>query len=166
MTVAGAVRLLTYEDLPTLLAWRNHSDVRTFMLTQHEISLEEHHRWFSTASQDSTRRLLIVEVAQDPIGFVQLSNVGPGGIADWGFYARPNAAKGSGRKIGVAALNYAFHDLGLHKVCGQAIKQNAASISFHKRLGFQQEGVLRDHVRIEGVYHTLIVFGMLAIEWQ
>ena len=165
MTEAGSVRLLTYEDLPTLLAWRNHLDVRRFMLTQHEITLEEHQRWFSAASQDSTRRLLIVEDAHGAIGFVQFSSVGPGSVAEWGFYARPDAAKGSGRKIGFAALDYAFQGLRLHKVCGQAIERNVTSIAFHKRLGFQQEGVLREQVRIEGTYHTLLCFGMLATEW-
>jgi len=101
-----------------------------------------------------------------PIGFVQLGNVLPGGIADWGFYARPDAPKGSGRKLGCTALTYAFRELGLHKVCGQAIESNRPSIALHNRLGFQQEGLLRDQQRIAGAYHTLVCFGLLAQEWN
>ena len=163
---ATFIRPLVAEDLPEVINWRNHPDVRRFMFTQHEISLEEHRCWFARVSHDSARHLLIVEDAQEPIGFVQLSNVCPGGVADWGFYARPDAPKGTGRKIGWAALRYAFGELGLHKVCGQAIDSNKASIAFHKKLGFKQEGALRDQQRIEGVYHTLICFGLLAHEWQ
>jgi UDP-4-amino-4,6-dideoxy-N-acetyl-beta-L-altrosamine N-acetyltransferase len=136
------------------------------MFTQHEISLDEHRNWFAKASQDSTRRLLIVEEGQHPIGYVQFSNVFNRGIADWGFYARPDVPKGSGRKLGATALDYAFGALNLHKVCGQAINSNQASIAFHKRLGFTQEGVLRDQRRIGCEYHTVICFGLLEHEWH
>lgn len=160
------IRAVTYDDLPMVLAWRNHPEVRRFMFTQHEISLDEHRQWFAKASQDSARRLLIVEEAREAIGYVQFNQVCPGGVSDWGFYARPDSPRGSGRKLGFSALGYAFGELGLHKVCGQAIESNQASINFHCRLGFRQEGVLREQQRIEGRYHTVYCFGMLAQEWQ
>ena len=149
-----------------LLAWRNHPEIRRFMLTQHEINLDEHRNWFTKASQDESRRLLIVEDEQQPIGYVQFSNVVKGGVSDWGFYARPDSPKGTGRKLGVTALDYAFRLLCLHKVCGQAIESNHASIAFHERLGFLLEGVLRDQQRIGDDYHSLHCFGMLSHEWQ
>lgn len=160
------IRAVTDADLPILLSWRNHDDVRRFMFNQHEISFEEHRNWFTKASADVTCRLLIVEDALVPLGYVQLSHVEPAYVADWGFYVRPDAPKGSGRNLGQIALNYAFGELKLHKVCGQVIESNVDSIAFHRRLGFAQEGVLRDQKRINGVYHNLICFGLLADEWQ
>lgn len=149
-----------------VLAWRNHPAIRSYMLTQHEISLQEHRNWFERVQHDTARRLLIVSDATEPIGFVQFNPVAQGGIADWGFYARPDAPKGSGSKLGQAALEYAFKDLGLHKVCGQAIESNVASIAFHQKLGFAQEGRLREQQRIGEKYHTLFCFGLLAKDWQ
>jgi UDP-4-amino-4,6-dideoxy-N-acetyl-beta-L-altrosamine N-acetyltransferase len=160
------IRVVTWDDLAMVLAWRNHTDVRRFMFTQHKISMEEHRDWFTKATQDPNRRLLIIEENKKAIGYVQFSQVVDGGIAEWGFYANPDAPKGTGRMVGVTALNYAFSFLKLHKVCGQAIEGNQASINFHKRLGFALEGVLRDQQRIEGVYHSLHCFGLLAREWQ
>lgn len=160
------IRPMAEDDLPTVLAWRNHPDVRRFMFTQHEIKLDEHRTWFAKAFLDTSRRLLIVEDAQAAIGYVQLRQVAEGGIADWGFYANPDAPRGTGRKLGVMALNHAFGHLRLHKVCGQAIAHNQASIAFHQRMGFTVEGVLRDQQRIEGAYHSLYCFGLLASEWQ
>lgn len=136
------------------------------MFTQHEISLDEHRNWFAVAGNDPTRRLLIVEEDRDPIGYVQFNNVAMDGVADWGFYARPDAPKRSGAKLGAMALNHAFGAIGLHKVCGQAMEANLASIAFHKRLGFVQEGVLRDQKLVDGLYRTLICFGLLAHEWR
>lgn len=162
----GRVRAVREEDLPALLAWRNHPQVRAFMFSRHEIGLDEHRAWFAGASQDDTRRLLIVEDDGGPLGFVQFADVVPGGISDWGFYARPDAPKGTGRKMGAAALGHAFSALQLHKVCGQAIAGNTASIALHRALGFAQEGVLRDQHQIEGAYHSLICFGLLEQEWR
>jgi UDP-4-amino-4,6-dideoxy-N-acetyl-beta-L-altrosamine N-acetyltransferase len=163
---ACRIRLLRGEELPMLLSWRNHPEVRRFMFTQHEIGFLEHRQWFDRVSQDFSRRLLIVEEAQTPIGYVQFANVTDGGIADWGFYARPNAVKGTGQKIGKTALNYAFKLLNLHKVCGQAIETNHVSIDFHAKLGFTKEAFLRDQKKINGEYLSLICFGLLAKEWH
>lgn len=166
MLKACTVQALTEGDLPMVLAWRNHHSIRSYMLTQHEISLQEHRKWFERVQHEKTRQQLIVSDGTEPIGFVQFNPVTQGGIADWGFYARPDAPKGSGRKLGKAALEYAFKDLGLHKVCGQAIESNAVSIAFHQKLGFVEEGRLREQQRIGEKYHTLFCFGLLAKDWQ
>jgi len=166
MTSNGRIRKVTESDLLTLLTWRNHSQVRSFMVSQHEISMDEHRAWFTRAAQDEKRRLLIVEDEAGPIGFVQFSDVAPGGIADWGFYARPGAPKGAGRIMSTVALNHAFSALRLHKVCGQALIGNIASIKLHLGMGFVQEGILRDQQKIEGDYRSLICFGLLEQEWR
>jgi len=166
MTENLLIRSMIEDDLPMVLAWRNHPEVRRYMFTHHEISLAEHTQWFMRAVQDNARRLLIVQEQGSPIGYVQFSNVEPGGVADWGFYARPEASKGTGSKLGASALDHAFGQLKLHKVCGQAIDTNQASIRFHERLGFKREGVLRDQKRMNEQYQTLICFGLLAHEWQ
>ena len=166
MSDADTVRALTEDDLPMVLAWRNHPAVRSYMLTQHEISLDEHRNWFARVKEDKTRQQLIVSDGAEPLGFVQFNPVGQGEISDWGFYARPDAPKGSGTKLGQAALVHAFRKLGLHKVCGQAIECNVASIAFHQKLGFAEEGRLREQQRIGDRYHTLFFFGLLAKDWR
>lgn len=165
MTENCKIRQMTDVDLEQVLAWRNNVKVRRYMLTQHEISPAEHRQWFERTSLEPMRRLLIVEEDGLPLGFVHFKGVVPEGIADWGFYAAPDVPKGSGRKLGVTALDFAFGALGLHKVCGQALDFNEASIRFHRELGFRQEGVLRQQHRIDGTYHDLICFGLLRDEW-
>lgn len=166
MAETSRIRPMGVDDLALVLSWRNHPEIRRYMLTQHEICLDEHKIWFAKASQDKARQLLIVENGHLPLGYVQFSNVIAGGVADWGFYANPEAPKGTGKKLGTLALCHAFESLHLHKVCGQALDFNTASISFHQRFGFAQEGLLRDQYRIDGVYHSLICFGLLRREWQ
>ena len=159
------IRPLESHDLPMVLVWRNDPRIRSCMLTQHEISLDEHRTWFSRVSNDETRRQLIVEDQGGPIGFVQFSGVMEGGISEWSFHTAPNSKKGSGKKLGIAALNYAFEVLKLHKVCGQVLISNRASLAFHARLGFVKEGVLREQCFVNGVYLSMICFGLITKEW-
>lgn len=160
------VRPMTAADLERVLAWRNHPEVRRYMYSQHEISLEEHACWFEKASRDPRLHLLVFESGGMPFGFVKIHQTAPGGVGEWGFYAAPDAPKGTGRQLGLAALRYAFTEAEMHKLCGQALVYNERSIRFHQNLGFQKEGLLRQH-HFDGLnYHDVVCFGLLANEWQ
>ncbi|MNJ23669.1 hypothetical protein D3C77_180590 [compost metagenome] len=160
------VRDMMSTDLELVLSWRNHRDVRRYMYTQHEISIEEHRGWFERSSNDPFKHQLIFESHGVPLGFINIVVKEQGGIADWGFYAAPVAPKGTGRKLGSTVLNYCFDKLMLHKVCGQALSFNERSIIFHKSMGFLQEGVLRDQHYDGENYHAVICFGLLSHEWN
>lgn len=160
------IRRLTSNDLAMVLSWRNHPSVRSMMFDSLIIEMDEHRGWFDRTSQDATRRLLIVEADENPVGFVQLDGVEPGGVSDWGFYARPEAPAGTGRLLGRIALDYAFNELDLHKICGRVLAVNQPSVGLHKRLGFRQEGELREHHRMDGIWRSVLCFGLLRQEWK
>lgn len=65
-----------------------------------------------------------------------------------------------------ALVNYAFFDLGLHRVEIRCGEYNLKSRSIPERLGFVKEGKIRDGEVLNGVFHDLIVYGMLSREWN
>lgn len=152
-------------DLESVLKLRNHPEIRRYMLTQHEITMEEHIKWFKCASQNQGIKLLIFEINDVCSGFVQFKKTNHPSVVDWGFYVAPGAPKGTGRKLGIAALQYAFEQEKFHKICGQALEVNWPSIQFHKSLGFVQEGVLREQHLNGDSSQDLICFGILRKEW-
>lgn len=151
------------QDLKLIYSWRSHSSIRKFMLAQENFSFEKHIEWFSKIQEDSSKHLLIIEEESEPIGFAQFSRLDE--IAYWGFYAAPDAPKGTGTKIGKAALEFGFLNLNLHKVCGQVLDFNKASIKLHTKLGFVKEGILREHHKVGSEYYDLVSFGLLSKEW-
>jgi UDP-4-amino-4,6-dideoxy-N-acetyl-beta-L-altrosamine N-acetyltransferase len=153
------------DDLERVLAWRNHPDVRDHMFTRHAITPQEHQAWFARSRGDARRHLLIYESSGAPLGFVSLDIGSHEQVADWGFYASPQAPKGTGQRMGHAALDHAFGPLALHKVCGRAIETNQASIRLHVRLGFQREGLLREQHFDGEKFRAVLCFGLLAREW-
>lgn len=161
----SCIRPMAERDLVEVLSWRNHPEVRRYMYTQNVISLEEHARWFAEESQDPQKHLLVFEMDTVPVGFVKIHQISNGGTAEWGFYVAPDAPKGVGGALGWAALRYSFESAKLHKICGSVLAFNERSIRYHLRLGFQQEGFLRQHCFNGQQYHDVVCFGLLASEW-
>lgn len=156
---------MTAEDLTVVLAWRNHPDIRRFMYTTHEITMEEHRRWFERTAGDPNKMVLIFECDGIRNGFVQFSRHKVSRVADWGFYVAPDAPKGTGRRLGQTAIDYAFTEWGLHKICGQALAFNEPSVGFHQAMGYRQEGCLREQHFDGNHYHDVLCFGLLSSEW-
>lgn len=159
------VRSMKEGDLEQVLSWRNHPEVRRYMYTQHEISLEEHTRWFTRESQDPNRHLLLFEIDTTPLGFINIHQIANGGIGEWGFYVAPDAPMGTGQHLGQSALSYAFKVVRLHKLCAQALAFNERSVRFHLNLGFYQEGILRQQHFDGQEYHDVVCMGLLCSEW-
>ncbi|SES02388.1 ribosomal-protein-serine acetyltransferase [Gracilibacillus ureilyticus] len=65
-----------------------------------------------------------------------------------------------------ALTDYAFHDLGLQKVDIRAAVQNKKSRSIPERLGFVNEGCIRQAEWLYDHYVDHVVYGMLAKDWN
>jgi len=159
------LREMTAADLEHVLKIRNHNEIRRNMLTHHEIAMNEHISWFHSSSQNENIELLVFEMNEECCGFVQFKKTHYPGVQDWGFFVSPDAPKGTGKKLGMAALSRAFKKDNLHKIRGEVLEGNQSSIGFHKSLGFLQEGVFRDHHFDGEVYHNIICFGLLKHDW-
>lgn len=64
-----------------------------------------------------------------------------------------------------AMLGYAFDELHLRRLEADADPRNAASIRSLERLGFQQEGYLRERWNVDGEIQDALFFGLLKREW-
>lgn len=163
--MSDRVRPMMEDDVETVLAWRNHPEIRQSMYSQDEIPLAECRAWFARCAENPLQSLLVFEADGVSSGFVNLKEEPYGRIGTWGFYAAPGCAPGTGSRLGGTALAYAFGPAGLYKVCGEAIAYNKASIRFHEKMGFRQEGVLRDHYFDGNTYHDVFRFGLISTEW-
>ncbi|XJZ28075.1 GNAT family N-acetyltransferase [Bacillota bacterium Lsc_1132] len=65
-----------------------------------------------------------------------------------------------------ALLNYAFEDLGLNRVEIRCGEKNRKSRAIPERLGFVKEGKIRDGEQLPSGFHDIILYSMLAREWN
>jgi RimJ/RimL family protein N-acetyltransferase len=63
-------------------------------------------------------------------------------------------------------IDFGFTELGLHRISAAIGPDNAASIAVVKRLGFELEGCIRDHVWTNGGWRASQLYSVLAHEWD
>jgi len=63
-------------------------------------------------------------------------------------------------------IDYAFNKLKLNKVEIHCAENNKKSQGIPKRLGFTKEGVLREAQYLYGEFVNLVIYGLLAREWE
>ncbi len=65
-----------------------------------------------------------------------------------------------------ALVDYAFDTLGLNKVEIRCATGNTRSCAIPQRLGFQQEGIIRQAEWLYDHYVDLVLYGLLVGEWR
>ncbi len=73
--------------------------------------------------------------------------------------------KGYAAEAAVLLLRFMFQENRYHKCHVRIFAHNDASLALHRRLGFTEEGRLREQVYLSGRYHDVVMMGMLADEF-
>ncbi|MGW1090943.1 GNAT family N-acetyltransferase [Streptomyces sp. NPDC002596] len=74
--------------------------------------------------------------------------------------------KGYAAEAVVLLLRFMFAERRYHKCLAAVLAPNEASLALFRRLGFTEEGRLREHVFFAGRHHDLVMMGMLADEFD
>ena len=65
-----------------------------------------------------------------------------------------------------ALIGYAFEELGMHRVVVRCASENAKSRAIPERLGFTEEGMLRECEWLHDRFVDLVVYSLLKQEWE
>ncbi|KAB8135353.1 UDP-4-amino-4,6-dideoxy-N-acetyl-beta-L-altrosamine N-acetyltransferase [Gracilibacillus oryzae] len=162
------LRELTEEYLPIVLQWRNSDHVRFVMYNQDKISWEEHQSWFERISNNPAHRVFLYFAEQKPLGLVQISEINKNHKrCYWGFYiGEKDAPKGSGTKMGQLAIDKMFSDLQMNKICAEVMETNKISLAYHKKLGFEREGLFKQHIKNGDSYLNVVTMALLRENWK
>lgn len=74
--------------------------------------------------------------------------------------------RGYGADAISALLDYAFGELGLHRIGLSVFEFNEAAIATYEKLGFQTEGRLRQTIRRDDAFYDAILMSVLRPEWE
>ena len=161
-----SLRQMTESDLPTILGWRNHPDVRKNMYTQHVISWDEHAAWFHRMKDDPSKRYFVCVNGSEPVGVVGFYGIRDDHkTAEWAFYSGDVSARGVGSQMEFLALEYAFLELGLEKLSCEVLGYNESVIAFHRKHGFRVEGVRRRQYFLNGRYEDVHLLALFRKDW-
>lgn len=123
-------------------------------------------QWISSRGEDDEINLLIYS-GENPVGLINLFSIDDVfGLAEVGFGIIPEHWGNGYASDGLRTLcSYAFEERGLHKVYGNAFATNAGSQRVMEKVGFQEEGILREEAIEDGRRVDMHRYGLLAEEW-
>lgn len=164
---------LAPDDLPTLASWYQDSEfLRLFdsrpaaPKTQTELGhwLEEMQK-----GKDSFAFGIRLLSSEKLLGYVELDGIdwqhGVCGLAI-GIGEQAERGQGYGFEAVCLALQFAFHELNLHRVQVTVFSYNQPSQALFSKVGFRHEGVFREFLQRDGQRHDMNLYGILRHEWQ
>ena len=168
------MRELRRSDLPTINAWRADRELISRLgATYRFINQEVDERWFN-AYMDRRGNTVCCAVcaaeAHDQIlGLVSLTDIDYTSrscqlhmmIGD-----QNQRGKGMGTFAFNEILRHAFDDLNLNRMEAFILTDNAASLALCRKVGFQQEGILRQYAFKDGEYRDTVIMSVLREEWK
>jgi ribosomal-protein-alanine N-acetyltransferase len=72
--------------------------------------------------------------------------------------------RGLATEAAAAVVAYGFAVMGLHRIEAGTLPDNDASARVLEKLGFREEGTLRDYLRLRGGFHSCRFFSLLATD--
>ena len=175
MLVGSKVRLtaIATGDLPVITSWyQDASFLRLYDSAPAAPKTEkEVQALISEAQEASDGFLFAVRLVQDErlVGILGLDGVSwthGTTFVSVGIGAASDRGAGYGREAMELALQFAFDELNLHRVCLTVFAYNDRAVALYKSLGFTQEGVYRDHLLRDGQRYDMLLFGLLRREWK
>lgn len=134
------------------------------------VSKHEQMQWYERAVGDkrNLRFTVVLKEADLPVGMVTLSSL------DWqnrsathGIKLHPDCPKGKGIATDavMTLMQYAFEEVGLHRLDGSWIDFNEPSRKLYEKCGWSVEGVKKEAIYRDGKYHDLIIVGILKEDY-
>lgn len=161
------IRPLEKGDLPYIYKQENSRKVMALWFQEAYTSFDELQILYERHILDQTERRFVVENDEQFIGVVELVDIDPLHRhteiqiiinSDYQGHGYAQLAMKSG-------IDYAFKVLNMHKVYLYVDVDNSAAIHIYKKVGFIEEGILRQHFFAEGRYHDSLMMGILANEF-
>ncbi|MGB9807583.1 MAG: UDP-4-amino-4,6-dideoxy-N-acetyl-beta-L-altrosamine N-acetyltransferase [Thermosulfidibacteraceae bacterium] len=158
---------LTVEESELVRSWRNYPEVRKWSYMDHEIGVDEHRGFIKRLKGDSRNAYFLAIKEGKPIGVISLVRIDFKNRSSYfGIYANPfEKMPNVGTMLGRALLKLAFEIINLHTLKLEVLEGNDRAIGLYRKLGFKEEGRLREFVFKDGRWFDVIVMGMTEEEY-
>ncbi len=163
------LRPLNSKDIEKFVQWHNNFNIKILSLMHPfpvPFELEKEHLERQLTSTDNKMVLFGIQdkASGELLGYTKLFNI------NWihrttyfGIIIGEEDARGRGvgRETIQLITNYAFMNLNLRKILLEVVENNNAAINLYQKIGFATEGLLKEHVFIDGVYQNVLIMALV-----
>lgn len=161
-------RKLQENDLEVRVEWMNSEKIYRSMGYTPPITYKNTVEWFHRNESNECRVDFSLVENGSCIAMSGLTNLNERlKLAEVYIFVDPESIGcGFGTLMLLLTCHYGLSEWGLHKIYGYADEDNLASSQLQQKIGFKQEGLLRDEVFKEGRYKNRLYFGMLKEDFN
>jgi len=157
---------MSREDAADVVRMRADPEVQAQLFSGRPPTIEEHLRWLADVEARGDRHefMIVERTSGRSVGTIGLSHIDRvNRRAEYGvLIGEPDArGKGLAAEASRLLLAYAFGTLGLRRVYLHVLARNEDAVRLYRRVGFQPEGVLRQHVRKGDEFLDVAVMAVL-----
>jgi len=159
------------DSLEQLREWRNSPKLKQYFREYREISDVSQKRWYENYVLNDCQQIhfeIHVNRTKKMVGYCCLTGINwINKTAEFSIYLGDSTSYGHGYGIDALnlLLNHAFNDVNLNKIWGEVFVNNPA-INLFKKIGFLEEGLLKQHHYKNGEFRDSHIIGLLACDWQ
>ena len=157
---------------------RNEPEMRQYFREWKDITIDMQNRWYQSRGNNTDPNHVYFEIhSNNPSGGGSLKPkelVGCTGLhyidwvlrsAEFGIFLTKKAkGRGFGKEALQLLFDYGFREMNLHKIWCE-VYDNNESIHLYRKLGFIDEGILRDNYFSDGKYRDSYRLSILEDEW-
>ncbi len=128
-------------------------------------------KWMDNADRDRDTYALAIRLlySDDLVGYVEISDIQWTHRCGWlaiGIGSPSHRQKGYGTEAMRLVLRFVFHELNLYRLQLTVFEYNVPAIRLYEKLGFKHEGTFREYLLRDGKRHDMLLYGILAGEWE
>ncbi len=157
------LRKLEEKDVPFMLEWMHDEETKEIFQANFAAMSEDDVKTFIADSFCNTdQHFAIINETDEYLGTISLKNIDKKNRnAEYAISTRKKArGTGANTEATKLLLEYAFYELGLHRVYLCVLLSNARAKRFYEKVGFQYEGMFQGHLFQNGCYQDLLWYGI------
>ena len=168
------VQAIERDDLQLFTKWLNDPEVRSGLDLYIPLSMAQEERWFEGLKESPLEEHPLTIEIDTPEGWVMIGNVSLMSI-DWrnrsaeiGIFIGEKKfwGRGHGGKAMLLMMKHGFESMNLNRIFLRVYENNTRAIHAYEKIGFVQEGKLRQAIFQDGSYHDALIMSLLCSEWK
>jgi len=170
-------------NIEQLRLWRNEPELRQWFREYRDITKDRQEQWYSERGNNSNQEHVYFQI----MSLANLNStypleqkidqrylIGCCGLhyidfrlrsAEFGIFLGKDKGAGKGKEALQMLCDYGFNELNLHKIWAEVYDGNE-SIHLYRKLGFEEDGILRDNYFHNGKYGNSTMMSILEDEWR
>lgn len=157
------MRPMLPEDTDYIVRWRSDPEIIANLFSREPLTRADHLKWFNQPHNDRLDYIICLKDNLQPIGTVNFTNIELDNLkTEAGIMLGEKSMQGKGlaKEAFAVWFTYGFKQLGFNCIYVRIMSDNLNTLEFMKKLGFKQEGILRQDYMSNTGFKDIVVMGL------